>query len=170
MDREHQRYVRTETGIGVVLNILVSALFAWAVVPKPPGVIAMWGLGGIAFDLVPTTFMIVFMTSIALGLLTAKRLRDGKVSPMPRAAAGLAGRLPASVPGRAITLALIGCATLLPLTVLGLILLGVESMALWPFVAFKAAYGVVVALVFMPPLLVSALAGRDAKRAARVAA
>ena len=166
MDAEHARYVRTETLIGVVLNVIVSAILAWVVVPKPPGVISLWGMGGIAFDLVPTTFMIVFMTSIALGLLTYKRLSDAKVTPLPRARAGLAGRLPGFVPGRALILALIACATLLPLTVLGLTALGVESMRLWPFVAFKAAYGALIAVLFMPPLLKSALTGREARAAA----
>jgi hypothetical protein len=166
LSEEHRKYVRTETTIGVVLNVVASAVIAWTVVPKPPGIIPMWGMGGIAFDLVPTTFMIVLMTSIALGIITRKRLAGGKVAPLARAQAGRARMLPTSIPGRAVVLALIACATLLPVTLGLLMLLGVEAMALWPFVLFKAVYGVIVAVIFMPPLLLSALTGRDARAAA----
>jgi hypothetical protein len=163
MSEEHENYVNGETRISIGLSVIISLLFAWAVFP-PDGTIPMGGMGGIAFDLVPTTFMIVLMTTIALSLLTHTRRRKGAVGMLDLAAAEprwgikLARRLPRHFALRAIALALGACAVFIPLMLLLLFVAQVSDMAFVPFLLFKAVYGAFLAALFTPPILIAALA------------
>lgn len=163
MSEEHEAYVKGETRISIVLSVIISLLFAWAVFP-PGGAIPMGGMGGIAFDLVPTTFMIVLMTTIALSLLTHARRRKGAVGVLaleagaPHWGVRLARRLPRHFLLRAVALALGACAVFIPAMLLILFIARVSDMAFVPFLLFKAVYGAFLAALFTPPILIAALA------------
>ncbi|MEQ8405800.1 MAG: hypothetical protein RKE49_11940 [Oceanicaulis sp.] len=163
--KAHNAYITGETGFSVALNVAISALFAWLVFPKT-GQIELYGMSGMAFDLVPTTFMITFATSLALGLITGQRVRKGKIDRQPAAQwkAGLhllIGRtLPSNPFVRAILWALSVSVVLVPLMIAGLELLDVRALSFTPFLIFKLIYGAVLALLITPPLLTSALLER----------
>jgi hypothetical protein len=163
MTDAHRRYVQTETRISIVLSIVLSLVFAWLVFPKT-GAIPFGGMGGIAFDLLPTTFMIVLMTTVALSLLTRARKKKGSIASLDLQSveqgrsAKVARRLPGHFLLRAILLAVGACAIFLPLMIGVLYVLGVEQMAFWPFMLFKAVYGAFLAALFTPAILLAALA------------
>ncbi|MEE4209054.1 MAG: hypothetical protein V2I43_07300 [Parvularcula sp.] len=163
MTEEHRRYVRTETIVSIILSIILSLVFAWLVFPKT-GSIPFGGMGGMAFDLVPTTFMIVLMTTVALSLLTRARKKKGTVSaldlsevPQGRSVV-LAKRLPGHFILRALALAVGACAVFLPLMIGMLTVLNVSEMSFAPFLVFKAIYGAFLAAIFTPTILIAALA------------
>lgn len=149
-------FIRRETAIGIVLNIVVSAAFVWLMFGGR-ATIGLWGMDGLAFDLVPTTFMITLMTTIALTFLTRARVRAGGV-----AALGGGSWLPAFPPIRGVLLGLVATVAIVP-AIVGLLALGWGRD--WSFdevLGFKMAYGAALGLLVTPIVLRFAL--RDGVR------
>jgi len=137
----YRSYIRRERLIGVVINLVLSLAFTallFANVQHVP----LWGAGGIAYDLVPTVFMLTLMGSLAMTVTTRKRLRDGVIAPMP---ARLCGRTACALPGhgvlRVALVALVVTVAVVPVSVLVLWLSGLDSMSYQQYLGFKALYG-----------------------------
>lgn len=149
--------VLRETLISTLPNAVVSAGFVWLVF-RGQSVIPLWGMNGLAFDLVPTTFMLTLMTTIALTLLLRKRRRDGAFADQRDAAAPLP--LPHNPVLRG---AMLGAALLVLFVPVSVLVLGAVWQGDWPFaqvLVFKIAYGVVVGWVATPLVVLAALRER----------
>lgn len=155
----HRRYLAVETATSVVLNIVVSAAFAWIPFHGADNV-PLWGPRGIAVDLVPTTFMITLMVSIALTLITRRRVRTGQVAGLNPAVVGFSGFrwLPRQVVWRALALATALTAILVPAFVALFVVAHVELLPFDAFFVFKLIYGGLLAVVVTPVILLAALA------------
>lgn len=150
--------VLRETLISTLPNAVVSAGFVWLVFGGQE-TIPLWGMNGLAFDLVPTTFMLTLMTTIALTLLLRKRRRDGLLPETVGAAAPLP--LPHNPILRGLVLA---SALLLLLVPASVAVLSATWQADWPYaevLAFKIVYGVLVGWVATPLVVLAALRERS---------
>jgi len=153
-DTDVRSIVLQETLISTIPNAAVSAGFVWLLFGGRSH-IGLWGMDGLAFDLVPTTFMLTLATTIALTLLFRKRLRDRTLtrpnaggSPLP---------LPRNPMLRGIVL---GFGLLLAFVPVSVIALSAIWQADWPFVqvlVFKIAYGVVVGWVATPLVVLAVM-------------
>jgi hypothetical protein len=153
MEQIHQKYVLVETIISAVINAVVSALFVWIVFHGLKNVV-MWGPNGLAFDLVPTTFMITLMTCIALTLVTRKRMRKGIV---PHLSGPRVFQLPKNAILRGLTMAVVATVLLVPATVGILIAANAAPMAYGHVMIYKIVYGALLGLVVTPVILINAL-------------
>lgn len=151
-----RRYVRTETIVSIVLNAAVSALFVW-IVFRGQDVIPLWGAQGLVVDLIPTCFAITLMSTIAMTLLTRVRLKRNRVERVSTTT-GIARFLPRALPLRAFAFALAVTVIAVPLSAAALALVGFDGRAYNTVLAFKIAYGAVLAVLISPPILVRALA------------
>ena len=145
-----QRVLVVEAAISIVPNAVVSAFFVWLLF-RGVDAIPLWGMKGVAFDLLPTTFMLTLMTAFALTLIVRARRRKGL------AAATGAARLPRHLVLRAVSLALLMCLLFVPASV-GLLSLGWDGD--WSYnrmMVFKIVYGVAVGLVATPLVVLAAL-------------
>lgn len=147
-----QRVLAIEAAISVIPNALFSALFVWLLF-RDAKAIPLWGTKGVAFDLVPTTFMLTLVTTIGLTLVIRARRRKGALHvadlgfpPLPR-----------NVGARAVVLALSLSVLIVPVTVLALHLLWASNWSYAEMLAFKVAYGVMVGLVATPLVVLAAL-------------
>ncbi len=145
-----QRILATEAAIGIVPNALVSALFVWLLF-RSAAAIPLWGMQGVAFDLVPTTFMLTLMTTFALTLIVRARRRKG----LARATG--AARLPRHLVLRAVALALLLCVVFVPATVLLLAATWGGDWSYGQMMVFKIVYGVAVGLIATPLVVLAAL-------------
>lgn len=136
--------VLRETLISTVPNAVVSAGFV-GLVFSGQSRIPLWGMNGLAFDLVPTTFMLTLMTTIGLTLLLRKRRRSGS---LPAAAQGAT---PLPLPRNPVLRGLaLGLALLVLFVPVSVLILAAIWQGDWPFaqvMAFKIAYGVAVGWV-----------------------
>jgi len=149
--------VLRETLISTLPNAVVSAGFVWLLFGGQTRV-PLWGMDGLAFDLVPTTFMLTLMTTIALTLLLRKRRRDGLLADGdPRIA-------PLPVPGNPVLRGIVfGLALLILFVPVSVLVLSAVWQGDWPFaqvLAFKIAYGVVVGWVATPLVVLAVLRER----------
>jgi len=138
-------YVAVETGISVIINVLISAGFMFLVFGRAAS-IDLWGPHGLALDFVPQTFMITLMSVVVPTLLTRKRLVGGQISRRtPRARQwpkNLALR--ASLLAVGMTVVLGGAATLL------LASFWAGPQPFWPVFGGKLAYGALTASIATP--------------------
>lgn len=153
--------VLRETLISTLPNAVLSAGFVWLLFGGQSR-IPLWGMRGLAFDLVPTTFMLTLMTTIALTLLFRKRRRDGALADVGTAGAPLP--LPRNPVLRGVVLALGLVMLFVPASVLVLAAIWQDD---WPFaqvLVFKIAYGVVVGWVATPLVVLAVLRERAPRR------
>lgn len=160
MSQVHRRYIARETGVGLVINTIVSVVFA-LLVARGRTAVPLWGTDGMALDFVPQTFMISFMTALVVTLMTRKRLRRGEMPPLEAAHAGLFARMPQNALTRATLIALLLTTVMTPLCVSILTLLSVTRLSFHAFIVMKAVYGAALALLAAPPILRAALAFKD---------
>ena len=84
--------VMRETMISTVPNALVSAAFVWLLFAGQ-ATVSLWGISGLAFDLVPTTFMLTLMTTIGL----TPFFESGVAAPCAQARPAAAARFPCRI-------------------------------------------------------------------------
>ncbi|WP_138918682.1 hypothetical protein [Nitrospirillum viridazoti] len=75
MTHSQRRYVVIETAIGVFISAAISILFVFVVFGGQDA-IPLAGLGGVAFDALPQSFMIVFMSVLMPTVLTRRRIHS----------------------------------------------------------------------------------------------
>ncbi|MBW3539233.1 MAG: hypothetical protein KY476_03105 [Planctomycetes bacterium] len=145
---------------GVLANFGINAAVAGLLVIGRTSV-PLWGLGGVAADVVATSFLLPLLFCLIATPLIRRQVRDGKVAALrrdevPRAIAKLPGRarLRGIVLGAAAT-AIVG-----PLAVLALATLGPTEFSHSSFVIFKATYAALLAAIVGPIIAVTALMER----------
>ncbi|MCB1677048.1 MAG: hypothetical protein KDI16_00010 [Halioglobus sp.] len=154
-----------ETVPSTLANTVIGGVFAWLVFPKPVAEqrITLWGeqgfVTGIVFDLVPTIFMITFVTVFFVTCIGRRRLRGGRLAGSA-AVPTVLQRAPQHLLLRMLAFGLLALTLFLPLTLAGLLLLGVHNMTFTPFLVFKLALSAAIA-VTMTPLAVLALLSDD---------
>lgn len=148
----HRRYIVMETMIAMVIAIAFSTGFTLMFF-SGGAPIALWGDGGLAFDYVPQTLGILLPALLIPTLLTRKRLAAGRIAPR----ASRPFWLPRNLAARTLAVAAAGlCAAGFMVGFLALIWTGPLSLA--SVLMLKIAYGVALALAFMPSIMRAALA------------
>ncbi len=148
---------QTALGAGVV-NALINAPLA-LVLLKPGASLPLWGLPGLAADLVAMAFGISFGTAIVVTLQTRNRLRRGKLLPPaipPRLRASLE-RWPRSLPRRAWNLGVISVLLFVPLPLLVLWASGVPGLERTSLGVLKGCFSFVQGGLVTPLVVVAAL-------------
>jgi hypothetical protein len=146
-----RRFLAVETFVNAVVSGVLSAGFV-VLVFGGRDIIPLWGMDGLAFDLIPTVFMITLMMTIGLTLFTRSRCRRGR-APLSRRAS----RLPGNVLLRALLLAISATVLLVPASVGLLHLLGLQGWSYSAVMLFKIIYGVVLAAAITPVIVIGAM-------------
>ncbi|PKH51785.1 hypothetical protein CXF68_14310 [Tenacibaculum sp. Bg11-29] len=82
LSKKQKKYIfLQQTTMGVLMNIIMNSLMGW-VVFKSADKLNLWGENSFAFDLIMTTFMLVFMTSLLVSKMTHKAVKSGKLQPL----------------------------------------------------------------------------------------
>ncbi len=151
MRPEHRRYVLTETAASLLINVALSAAFAWLVF-RGRETIVFAGASGFGVDFLAQTFMISLMSVVVPTLLTRNRLRAGALADMTGRRL-LPGRLRLRAPLISViaTIGLGGGALLFGAVVLP------PAVGFGSLLAIKLTYGAMVALLVTPLALVTAL-------------
>jgi hypothetical protein len=126
----------------MLINAALSALFVFLIFGGRDR-IPLWGMGGLAFDFLPQTFIIAFMATLVPSVLTRQALHSGKVA----AVEGHAPKLPRNLFLRALLIPVLVSIVAMPLAILAL-----ASISPWPLpfaavLPMKILYGAAVACV-----------------------
>ncbi len=156
--------IRKETLINTVATAVIAAALSWAIFRGNSSIVALSPPVGGILGILPGTFNFTLLVTIALTLITRRRVRSGLCPPLARdAMKGIRGALPSNVIARAIVLA--AMATLAFVTVCeGGVWLAIRLNAVpieWSFpgmLGFYVVYFVVLSLVVTPIILSRSLA------------
>lgn len=152
---DHRDYVRRETSISIVINVVLTVLIFVGVFGVGHSV-SVWGVGNWVFDFLPQSFMIALMSTLVPGALTSRKIAAGKL-----ARAANASRLPDRLVLRALFLAVASAIVGTAIVALGAFALTVDALGFFPALAFKMAYAVLLAAFVTPIGLRAALAARN---------
>jgi hypothetical protein len=133
-----RRYVAIETAIAAVINAVLSLIFVFLIFGGRARVPA-FGTDGVVLDAIPQTLMVSLMSIVVPGLLTAKRVRDGKVEGGPAPTAG-------AILSRGGIVAVLAALVLTALQ-FALLSLGPPDYPFGPVLAAKMLYGAVLGAV-----------------------
>ena len=155
MSRDQRKFLNIQLAVSAVLNAVFSAGFVVLLFGGMEQV-GLWGMDGLAFDLVPTTFMITFITTLVLTIVTRNAAHQG-LTPLPEP-----HRLPSSVLLRAAALGAGAVILLVPPMVLVLWLVWNGDWSYGSVMVFKIIYGVALGFVVIPTVVRAALADKRA--------
>jgi hypothetical protein len=145
-------YLRTETAISIVINAVLSLGFFWLVFGFAPFV-PVAGLGGYAVDFLPQSFMIALMSTLMPGIITAGRIRAGRIGGQAQSTGALLRR--------SVLTAVV--AMLVGITIAAILLvISTEAALPWgPTLFAKILYGGLLAAIVTPIGLRYALRATD---------
>lgn len=157
--RATRRYFIGQTVIGAaIVNALINAGFGWLAMLELDA-LPLWGAPGIVIDTVLTAFGVAFGTVLVVTFQARRDLFAGKASPADPT--GLLGRviygLPLALLPRGIVLGIACVVIFVPLPMIALALLGVDSLLPGPFITFKAVFSAVVGAAVTPIISLQAM-------------
>ncbi len=156
--------VSKETSINTAVTAVIAAALSCVIFRGHSSIVALSPPVGGILGILPGTFNFTLLVTLALTLITRRRVRSGSCPPLARGVRrGIGGALPANLIGRAIVLAAV--ATLVFVTLgAGGVWLATRLSALpieWSFLSmlgFYVVYFVFLSLVVTPIILWRALA------------
>jgi hypothetical protein len=154
MTLAHRRYIAVETLISVIINTVISIGFVWFAFGGQSQV----AVAALIPDAIPQSFMIALMSTIVPTLLTRRRRQAGTIAAMSRTRPKLFGSLPVRALAAAFVAALAGLA----IHFVVLVTLAPGGLTFDATLAFKAAYGAMLAAIVTPAMLLVALSDRGA--------
>lgn len=162
----HRTYALRDQGIGAaVFNLLINGVIAYLMF-RSLAAVPLWGAQGIAGDTIGTGFFLPFMTCLIVTPLTWRQVRRGAL-PAPswtRVDHPMLARLPSRPAARGALLGLLGAVIAAPPAVLGLVVMGVDELDLWSFVAFKAIFSAILAAMVSPVIALAAIGDTSSSR------
>lgn len=160
VEPHHRRFLILEQGIGsAIFNLVLNGAIAWALF-RHLDVVPLWGKESIAGDTLATCFFLPFFTALIVTPLVRRRVSKGGIDGLSwtRDSHSLLGWLPAGTFRRALALGGLTLVVVGPLMMLALHGLAVGQLAFAPFVAFKALFAGLLALLVTPVISIWALA------------
>lgn len=163
---EIRRFVMKETMVSALINGGLTSFTTWMMFSgreRAP----VWGMDGLAFDLLPSTFFPVLLMGLILPLVIKARLRSGNESgKVPKVDhrdlaryLGFWGRLaPRSMIARAVLLAAFLACLVAPIGFAALWVSGLTSASLTSVLIGKAVWGGMVGMIACPLILLPAAA------------
>lgn len=83
LSEEHRRFLLVEQcAIPTSINLVVNALIAW-LINRSVATVPIWGGGSISVDLIATSFLLPFIVCLAVSPGVRKKVKTGKLSPIP---------------------------------------------------------------------------------------
>lgn len=157
--RRTRAYFIGQSVVGAaIVNALINGAFGWLAMLELP-LLPLWGAPGIAIDTVLTAFGVAFGTTLIVPIQARKDIFSGKVSPAdPSGSVGwLIHALPHDTLRRGLFLGAACVIAFVPLPLVALSTIGVESMLPGPFIAFKAAFSALVGAAVTPVITLQAM-------------
>ena len=151
------KMMKTEIAISTVINAVIIPVLLWLAPIPPP--LELWGANGVAASLVKGTIIPVLLMSTLITFLLRKRVTKMNLAPLDRSATPFAwlGGLPSLPPLRAVIFVLAALVTVMPVSLAVAGALKTYPMTEPSFFLFNVVYGVVIALMVTPFVVLAVL-------------
>ena len=160
---EHSAMVRKETQINTVVTAAIAALVSWQIFGGGQGIAAINPPVGGMLGILPGTFNFTLLVSLALTLVTRRRVRLGKFRQLTLPERDYAGsQLPRNIVARSVLLAVLATIVFVPISV-GVVWAATRAGWVspnWSFLGmtlFFVVYFVILSIVVTPIIIWRAL-------------
>jgi len=159
----HRRLLLVEQGShALLINIVLNGVIAWALL-RGNDVVPLWGDVSMGVDLLATGVLLPVGMCEIVSRIVAGQVRSGKLPALEPAQVSATGMHRRSIHLRALVLAVFGLVGIsLPLVFL-LDAANAQPVAFGSFIAFKAAWAGILAMILSPIVAWWALAGASAE-------
>lgn len=156
-----RRFMAQEVLVAAAVNAVIN-IAAANLVFAGRDQIPTFGMDGVAFDLIPTSFFTAFLMVVMLSPILGKRMaRGGIPRPDHDTLPSLIRWLPHSVLSRSIVLGVGAILIAVPPTAAILVYWGGVSLSFSATVTFKAIFGAVLGMLLCPLVVFPVIAQRD---------
>lgn len=152
-DRTTARHMLRQSAVSAVMTVMMNSLMTFVLLYNGSP-IPVWGTSGAVFDLLPTTFMSILMSTVMPGILTEKAVRSGELGAWP----GKRRSVPGNVFVRALIMAMMGTIVFGWLFAMAFFIFGVGTVSFATLLALKAVYGALIGWFAAPLAVRQALA------------
>ena len=148
----HQRFLMIEQGaVPTVFNFALNGAIAWALF-RSAAHVPLWGEQSVAGDTLITAFLLPLLTCLIVSRLVTRQVEQGHLPPLRGANLPFSGPSRLSTGVRGTLLGVTAMAFAAAPLVGALDAAEFSGFALWPFIAFKAAFAALLA-AFVTPLV-----------------
>jgi hypothetical protein len=161
MHRVHWKLLLVDHLFGSALvNAAINGLIGWLLYGMKTTRVPLWGVQGMAADLLATGFLLPFLYCIIATPTLRRTMRDGDVPPLSAGfrLAGPLSALPARARMRGVVLGVAASVSAVPLTLIVLAACGMESLSGPQFTFLKAAWAAGLAALVGPIIALAAFA------------
>jgi hypothetical protein len=161
MNQRTRRLLLNDACVAACINVAIGATITWLVFGRLHEV-PVWGGSGLVFDAIPSTFMPVLGLCFGVSSAIRKRSNAGRLAGIDSDLIAPAWMrwMPKPVVLRALCLATLTTAIVLPLTALGFRIFAVESLVLPVVFALKVGQLAMIGLLLGPIVAYRALLDR----------
>jgi len=150
LSEQHRRFLMIEQGvIPTVFNFVINGLIAW-VLFRSAAAVPLWDESSVGVDLLATGFLLPFLTCVIVSALVARQVRSGKVLPLPPEQLPHSRWFQRSASMRGLFLGVVGVLFGAAPLVWALSLGQAQPFSVPSFVAFKAVWAALLALLVTP--------------------
>lgn len=153
-----RRFLSIELAMAALCNGVLNIAMAHAIFGGKDD-IGLFGMDGVAFDLVATTFFTGLLMVVLLTPVLRRRVARGSAPSLARQEVPWpANKLPRNTVLRGAILGVVGTVVIVPAMVMVLGAAGMDSFAFEALVMFKAAFGATLGVVVAPLVIFPAIA------------
>jgi len=159
MESVYKKYIFFDQGIvSAIINFSINFALGF-VFFQSVSLIPLWGSSSIISDSIIMVFVLTSLTVLVITFVTNLKVKQKKLTALTwrRSSHPVLKLLPANIWWRSIIMGIIYLIILIPLIILALTLLKVQSMTFWNFVLFKASFAGINAFLVGPLSAFSAL-------------
>ena len=164
-DRHRRFFIIEQGAVPTIFNFLLNGVIAWALFRSVANV-PLWGEASVGVDLLVTAFVLPFLTCVIVSKIVAGHVRDGKVPPLPSNQLPHSRWFQTSPAKRGVFLGAAGVLFSAVPIVWALSLGQAQPIPMTSFVAFKAVWAAMLALLVTPVVAWWALANASHEEAA----
>lgn len=150
LSNRHARFLLVDQGaVPAVFNFVLNGLIAWALF-RSVDEVPLWGESSVGVDLLITAFALPFLTSVIVSSLVARQVRTGKLPALPSRQRPHSRWFERSASIRGAFLGTVGVVFGAAPLVWALSLGQAQPLPMASFVAFKAVWAGMLALLVTP--------------------
>lgn len=159
LSKQHKRYIINNYIIAsALINTIINAIVAYSLFADQAQVM-MWGEPSLAVDIIVTTVLLTFITTILVHWGASLALTYGRLEPVIATGVGLAilQRLPQSSTARAVCFSIVATVLIAPLVIYTMQLMGLTYFSATAAMLFKVAFALALGALLTPMICLAAL-------------
>ena len=160
MTQELTTYLKLECSVNGLTNAFFNGLICWLII-KNSGTITWWGAHNFGYDMLATSFILPFIVTLIVIPTQCRKTAKNKTPAFrldtSNTTQAILSKFPASNMGRAFSFGIIGMVIIGGISLLALVLAGLEHFTPLEYSIFKGIWAGLLSAILVVPMILLAL-------------